>query len=176
VATPLKRAGVDAAFARIQWQHTVSCAALARRLIVDDDAAAEMAFTAGLLHDMGQVDLLHQHGAAYVQLHADAGDADVRILETERFGRPHDTLGAELMESWGLPAAIADAARHHHAPMPISGLSRVQQAVWVANRLGGTPAEAAQAATQSPDTLAPVKQAVADARAEIETLASLLNG
>jgi HD-like signal output (HDOD) protein len=176
VATPLRRAEVDAGFARLQWHHTVSCAALARRLIVDDLAAAEMAFTAGLLHDMGQVELLHRHGAAYVQLHADAGDADVRGLEAERFGQAHDTLGAELMESWGLPAAIADAARHHHAPAPIFDLTLVQQAVWVANRLAGTPAEAAQAAPHSPDTLAPVRQAVAEARAEIETLASLLNG
>ncbi|HEX6705173.1 MAG TPA: HDOD domain-containing protein [Albitalea sp.] len=176
VAVPLRQAGVDAEFARIRWHHTVSCAALARRLIVDDPAAAELAFTAGLLHDIGQVDLLHRHGAAYVALHAEAGTGDVRPLEVQRFGQAHDVLGAELMESWGLPAAIADAARHHHAPPPIAGLSRVQQAVWLANRLAGTPEQAAQALPLAPDTLAPPAQAVAEARAEIDTLASLLNG
>jgi len=55
-------------------------------------------------------------------------------------------------------------------------LTRVQQAVCVANRLAGTPEQAAQALLSCPDTLAAPKDAVAQARAEIETLSSLLNG
>lgn len=176
VVTPLRKADIDPEFARQQWHHTVSCAALARRLIEDDPATSELAFTAGLLHDMGQVHLLQLHGAAYVAMHAEITSGDVRVLETERFGQPHDTLGADLLESWGLPQAISDAARHHHAVPPITRLTPVQQAVWVANQLAGTPEEAAQAAKMSPDSFAPVKQAVAEAKAEIETLASLLNG
>lgn len=176
VAAPLRRADIDPAFARLRWEHTVSCAAIARRLIDDDSGAPELAFTAGLLHDIGQVHLLQTHGAAYVQLHADAAGADVRALETERFGRPHDALGAELLEDWGLPQAIADAARHHHAAPPITGLTVVQQAVWVANRLAGTPEQAAQGELACPETLAPPKQAMLAARAEIDTLAQLLNG
>jgi putative nucleotidyltransferase with HDIG domain len=176
VVTPLRKADVNPEFARLQWHHTVSCAALARRLIEDDSAASELAFTAGLLHDMGQVHLLQAHGAAYVALHADMPGGDVRPLEIERFGHAHDVLGADLLESWGLPQSIADAARHHHAAPPITSLTQVQQAVWVANLLAGTPEEAALAAKVSPDGLAPVKQAVAEARAEIDTLASLLNG
>lgn len=176
VVTPLRQPQVDVEFARQRWHHTVSCAALARRLIDDDPAAAELAFTAGLLHDIGQVHLLQQHGAAYVQLHADQPDADRRPLERERFGRAHDELGAELLEAWGLPQPIADAARVHHAPLPILSLTRVQQAVWVANRLAGTPQEAAQAQSWCPPGLTPAAQAVQEARVEIDTLASLLNG
>jgi putative nucleotidyltransferase with HDIG domain len=176
VATPLRQLQVDAEFARQRWHHTVSCAALARRLIDDDPAAAELAFTAGLLHDIGQVHLLQQHGAAYVQLHADQPDADRRQLERERFGQAHDELGAELLEAWGLPQPIADAARVHHAPLPILSLTRVQQAVWVANRLAGTPDEAAEAQLWCPPGLAPAAQAVQEARVEIDTLAGLLNG
>lgn len=176
IVTPLRRADIDPAFAREQWRQTVSCAALARRLIPDDAAAADLAFTAGLLHDMGQVHLLQLHGAAYAALHAEMPEGDIRPIEAERFGQPHDSLGADLLEAWGLPQPIADAARLHHAAPPIAGLTLVQQAVWVANRLAGTAAEAAEAALLSPDTLAPVKQAVQEARAEIETLSSLLNG
>lgn len=175
VAVPLRRAGVDAVFASARWQHTVSCAALARRLVVGDPASAEMAFTAGLLHDMGQVVLLHEHGEACVRLHAEAAGGDVRPLEVARFGRAHDALGAELMEAWGLPQAIADAARSHHAAPPISGLTLVQQAVWVAHQLAGAPAQAAQIAALCPDCLAPPAQVLAEARSEIETLAGLLN-
>ena len=93
----------------------------------------------------------------------DIPGGDVRPIEAERFGQPHDTLGADLLEAWGLPQSIADAARHHHAAPPLTQLTLVQQAVWVANLLAGTPEEAAQAAKVSPDGLAPVKQAVAEA-------------
>ena len=172
----MRRAEADPAFARSQWHHYVSCAALARRLIVDDPAASDLAFTSGLLHDIGQVQLLQLHGAAYVQLHADAQGGDVRALEAERFGQAHDALGAELLEGWGLPQPIADAARQHHAAAPIGALTLVQQAVWVANRLAHTPQDAAQVAKLSADRLAPAKQALAEASAEIETLDSLLNG
>jgi len=175
VATPLRREDIDPEFARAQWHHTVSCAALARRLIADDLAASELAFTAGLLHDMGQVHLLQTHGAAYIALHVEAAGADVRPLETRLYGQAHDSLGADLLEAWGLPQVIADAARVHHATPPVAQLTLVQQAVWVANRLAGAKPDAAQIATLMPDTLAPIRQAVDEARAEIETLASLLN-
>ena len=176
IATPMRQAQGDPAFAKAQWHHYVSCAALARRLIVDDSAAADLAFTAGLLHDMGQLHLLQQHGAAYVELHASTADTDVRPLEAQRFGQPHDTLGADLLEAWGLPQAIADAARHHHAPPPLAGLTLVQQAVWVANRLAGTAEEIAYAMAHCPDTLGSPKEAIEQAAAEIETLSKLLNG
>jgi putative nucleotidyltransferase with HDIG domain len=177
VAGPLRQAPADAAFAQAQWRHYVTCAALARRLIVDDSAASDLAFTAGLLHDMGQLHLLQQHGAAYVALRAEAAGADVRVLEAERFGQPHDTLGADLLEAWGLPQAIADAARHHHAPLSRPGLTLVQQAVCMANRLAaGSPEQAALAMAHCPDTLGSPKDAMAQASAEIENLCQLLNG
>lgn len=175
VVTPLRSPQIDPAFAKAQWRHTVSCAAIARRLICDDTAAAEMAFTAGLLHDIGHVHLIQQHGAAYAALQLDAADGDCRPLEIQRFGQAHDTLGAELLEAWGLPQVIADAARTHHASAVLNHLTLVQQAVCVANRLAGTPAEAAQAALMAPQSLAPVKQAVEEARAEIDAMGSLLN-
>lgn len=173
---PLRQVDIDPGFARTQWHHTVSCAALARRLIETDVAASDLAFTAGLLHDMGQVHLMQMHGAPYAALHVEMPHGDVRALEAERFGRAHDILGADLLEAWGLPQAIADAARHHHATLPLSQLTPVEQAVWIANRLAGSAEEAAQVAKLSPDSLAPVKQVVDEARGEIETLTSLLNG
>jgi putative nucleotidyltransferase with HDIG domain len=176
VAGPLRETQADPAFAQAQWRHYVTCAAVARRLIVDDPAASELAFTAGLLHDMGQLHLLQRHGVAYVALHAEAGGGDLRALETERFGQPHDSLGADLLEAWGLPQPIADAARRHHAALPLTGLTLVQKAVWMANLLARTPEQAAFALAHCPDGLGAPLEAIAQARAEIDTLSQLLNG
>ena len=99
-ATPLRQPGIDADFARNHWHHMVSCAALARRLIDGDPAASELAFTAGLLHDMGQVHLLQLHGAQYVALHAGVSDADMCAVEASHFDQAHDSLGADLLEGW----------------------------------------------------------------------------
>lgn len=177
VAGPVARSGAaDPEFARAQWQRLVCCAAIARRL-VDDPAAAELAFVAGLLHDIGAVLLLQQHGAAYVALQARAnGGEDLRALEAERFGTPHDVLGAELLEAWGLPQPIADAARRHHdeaAP----GEGAVERAVRTAHRLADAPNEAARAdlAAQMAAAGTPVQDAVDAARVEIEALSGLLN-
>jgi putative nucleotidyltransferase with HDIG domain len=175
MATPLRRADIDPNFARQQWHHTVSCAALARRLIDDDQAASELAFTAGLLHDIGQVHLLQLHGAAYVRLYDDNTEEGIRAAECEHFGQAHDTLGAELLEGWGLPQPIADAARHHHhAQGSIGQLTPIQQAVWVANKVASRKSDSPPEPTIVPDTLAPVEQAMEDARAEIETLSAVL--
>jgi putative nucleotidyltransferase with HDIG domain len=177
VLTPLREAGVDPEFVRTQWQHTVGCAAMARHLIDGDPADCELAFTAGLLHDIGELQLLQWHGAGYAALHArQLGADEMRAAEVLHFGHAHDALGAELLEGWGLPQPIADAARLHHGASPVGLATPVQQAVWVANLLAGTADEAARATAQSPATLAPVERAVERARAEIETLASLLNG
>ena len=120
--------------------------------------------------------LLQLHGADYAELLAAYPAQDLRAIERERFGEAHDTLGAELLEGWGLPQAIVDAARRHHAAPPIAPLSTVQQAVWIANLLAGAPDALAQANLLCPDTLAPVARAVQEARAEIDALADLLNG
>lgn len=177
VAAPIARGGAaDPAFARAQWQRLVSCAAIARRL-VGDSAQAELAFVAGLLHDIGAVQLLQQHGAAYVALHAQAhGADDLRTHEAERFGMPHDRLGAELLEAWGLPQPIADAARRHHENDD-AGDSEVARAVRAAHRLADAPDAAALAAVLAELTAAglPAQAALDAARIEIEALSGLLN-
>jgi len=175
VAAPLRRTDIDPAFARRQWLHTVSCAALARRLIEGDSAASELAFTAGLLHDIGQMCLFQLHGAAYVALFAEVPHGDRRGLEKERFGQAHDSLGADLLEAWGLPQAIADVARQHHAPLQPAQLPLVQRAVWVANHLSDAAGEAGPLMAVSCEGLAPAEQATQEARAEIDALAGLLN-
>jgi len=77
------------------------------------------AFIAGLLHDIGLVLLakLRPQELAAVARQAAEADADtVSQLERRLIGRSHDECAALLARAWSLPAWLADAVGHHHAP------------------------------------------------------------
>lgn len=77
------------------------------------------AFIAGLLHDIGLVllaKLRPQELAAVARQAAEAGADTVSQLERRLIGRSHDECAALLARAWSLPAWLADAVGHHHAP------------------------------------------------------------
>lgn len=97
------------------WSHSVAVAVLADRL---GRAAGftypDLAFTAGLLHDLGKV-VVSSWLASSPALDVSAGlgslDREVAVL-----GVTHPELGEALCLRWNLPKDIAAAARWHHAP------------------------------------------------------------
>ncbi len=102
------------------WTHCVAVAATARTLarktrIVDPD----IAFTAGLLHDMGKVVVdryLHTEFKQIVELLDDEAmhmtDAEQKIL-----GVNHAELGQHLAVLWNLPEMLREAVGYHHNPL-----------------------------------------------------------
>lgn len=113
--------GASAETERVQ-QHALGAAAIARELAPFVGAAADEAFTAALLLDVGELMWLQ------------AGDPDVREriardvpsderarLEREGAGYDHAVLGAAVLEGWGLPAPIPEAVLRHHAKASAAG-------------------------------------------------------
>jgi putative nucleotidyltransferase with HDIG domain len=123
------------------WRHSRATAALAQAIVRAEglpESVAQDAFTAGLLHDIGQVVLASTCGEEY--------DAAIRLASAEHstlvegeqgvFGTTHAQVGAYLLGLWGLPDAVVEAVAWHHAP----GLARRESfspliAVHVANFL-----------------------------------------
>jgi putative nucleotidyltransferase with HDIG domain len=103
------------------WQHSTEVAQTARQLALaetGDRDLAEMAFTAGLMHDLGKVVLAanfddQYHGA--LLLGAKNG---VRAWDVEQdvFGANHGEVGAYLLGLWGLPLPVLEATALHHTP------------------------------------------------------------
>ncbi len=103
----------DTEVARAFWRHELQCAALARHLAPRLGADGESTYMAGLLHDVGRLVMLMQFpDRTEMLLHR---HDDARGLEHERalFGFDHAQVGGALLESWGLPGHIVQAAHEH---------------------------------------------------------------
>lgn len=74
------------------------------------------AFSAGLLHAVGRLIILHNDAAAYEALWEAEGDVPSREAEQERFGIDHARLGAIAADEWKLPGVLIKAIRYYPTP------------------------------------------------------------
>jgi len=110
--------GLKAGSMRRCWQHTVATAVLAEEIAEACDAFANVAFTAGIMHDIGRLGLLVAYPDEYERVILDAAGRSLDVLdfEEEQFGAHHAEAGRLLAERWGLPSEMAVIAGRHHDP------------------------------------------------------------
>jgi putative nucleotidyltransferase with HDIG domain len=123
------------------WQHTVATAVLAEEIAAACDAFQSVAFTAGIMHDIGRLGLLVAYPAEYERVvrHAAERCLDLLDFEQEEFGTQHAEAGRMLAERWGLPPEMALIAGRHHDPcegMELDLLRIVHVACCLADVLG----------------------------------------
>jgi putative nucleotidyltransferase with HDIG domain len=117
--------------AKEYWAHAVAVAVLADRI---GRAAGftypDLAFTAGLLHDLGKVVVATALGEQ-----PDAPAFASVDQEREALGTDHAELGEQLALRWHLPKEICGAARWHHEPdsAPTATLRSVATVVQLAD-------------------------------------------
>lgn len=100
------------------WRHSIVVAGLARRLAPIAGVDADIAFTAGLLHDIGRLALATTAPVATAAAIREAGRSGQPLREVEAvvIGCDHVAAGLALAAHWHLPAALAAAMAGHHAP------------------------------------------------------------
>ena len=123
------------------WQHTVATAVLAGEIAAACDAFSSVAFTAGIMHDIGRLGLLVAYPEEYEQVVRNAAERSLDVLdfEEEEFGAHHAEAGRMLAEQWGLPSEMALIAGRHHDPcegMELGLLRIVHVACRLADVLG----------------------------------------
>ncbi|OIQ89932.1 ribonuclease Y [mine drainage metagenome] len=103
---------------RILWRHSLGVAVCARAIAEDLRYNPEAAFTAGLLHDIGQMLLFAAAPELFEEALRRCRELDEPIVESEQavFGFDHAVVGAELVRHWRLPTEIADGIGGHHDP------------------------------------------------------------
>lgn len=98
------------------WRHSVTVAVASSVVAECAGLPKTVAFTAGLLHDIGKLVLASCARKAYAELRQRAQSEKVALCKMERsaLGVDHAELGGELMRRWNLPADVVAAVSHHH--------------------------------------------------------------
>ncbi|PWB47722.1 MAG: histidine kinase [Nitrosomonadales bacterium] len=100
------------------WRHGIGTAACAQTLARSLGQNQALAFTAGLLHDIGKLALdAYFHDDYQLALaHCVAEDTPLLAAERAVLGVDHAQVGHELARRWKFPAEIQLAIRDHHQP------------------------------------------------------------
>lgn len=112
------------------WRHSIEVAA-ATSLIGDRlDVPRGEAFSAGLVHDVGEALLYRMDPMRYKKLLRSFPGETAELLQAEQaaYGMTHEGVGAVALAKWKLPAALVDAVRYHHHPIR-PGLEPLRMAV-----------------------------------------------
>lgn len=135
------------------WRHSIASAlcaqALAGELRRDD---ADLAFTVGLLHDIGRLALASAFASAYAEVEQWRREHDCPDGDAERavLGIDHAEVGGLIARQWNFAPPIVEAIREHHAPpdaaqVTLTGIAHVADAIAHALGLAGDADEAVPA-------------------------------
>ena len=119
------------------WSHFLAVATCSREIAAKSDACdGEVAFTAGLLHDMGILAFLKAFPTRYqaTLAEATAGDGSLLELESKYFGVGHQFAGEYLAGVWKLPEELRRAIGNHHSGHRAIG-NGLDGAVYMADRI-----------------------------------------
>lgn len=103
------------------WRHQLYCAIAARIIcrFAKKPIEADLAFTGGLLHDIGKAilsEFIQKSAEEIISGIATERYEDYKDAEEKLFGTNHVEVGLVLAEHWKLPQVLQEIIRHHHTP------------------------------------------------------------
>ena len=111
--------GDDESFNRLSfWQHSIGTGVAAKVLARQCGLDQEVAFTAGLLHDIGKLVMAVYFPADFAQVLAWRDEQDCLLKDAEQavLGFDHTLVGIRVAKKWKLPELIMAAIYYHHKP------------------------------------------------------------
>jgi putative nucleotidyltransferase with HDIG domain len=101
-------------------RHSNIAAIASGALALEVGESEGIAFTAGLLHDVGKLVLALGERDKYVAVVEECRNSGASLSETEKmiFGFNHDEVGARLLQRWGVPVEVVMPALGHNDPKP----------------------------------------------------------
>ena len=105
------------------WRHSLTTAMASETLArsgLPVDFEVPVAFTAGLLHDIGKLVFNHvltEETQTIIRTRITDGGLARTDAEREVVGADHAEVGAYLLQTWKLPEDIVEAVGNHHQPV-----------------------------------------------------------
>lgn len=119
------------------WEHSFLCGMAARHIAYDLGLRQDVAFTAGLIHDIGKLVMLRSFEDEYDSHKWLTEFSSEENLENELrvFSFTHDMVGAQLLQKWNFPENLITAVAYHHYPTETNRDLRYAHIVQLANLL-----------------------------------------
>lgn len=110
------RPSSDTPVLRTCWLHSLACAILCEDFAAAAGADKDVAYTAGIIHDIGRLALITAHPKLYQQAVGDGPISPLDLLYRERelFGIDHCQAGHSLVTAWELPVEFLEVTSQHH--------------------------------------------------------------
>ncbi len=118
------------------YHHAVGTALVAEKIAATTEKVLpSIAYTAGLLHDIGKVVLDQYIVGAYPLLYREFHDRQSELIDVESriLGMDHTHIGGMLARKWDLPDTLTDVIRFHHGPEKSSGNAALTAIVYLAD-------------------------------------------
>jgi HD-like signal output (HDOD) protein len=103
---------------RAVWRHNLACALISDQLASVGFLDRDVAYTAGVMHDIGRLALGVVRPKEYSLLLGVHSGSPTSILNAERnlFGWDHCEAGKQLIIDWKMPPAFEPVVADHHEP------------------------------------------------------------
>ncbi len=103
------------------WDHSLRTAFTSRNIAIESKNSdmADLAYTAGLLHNIGKVilaEFLTDHSDDIKAKFIDAKSHDFNKLEKEYLEINHTDVGGLMADNWNLPDCLKYVIQYHHEP------------------------------------------------------------
>ena len=122
------------------WRHNLACAMIAERLAEAGLIDKDLAYTSGILHDIGRMALAVVQPRGYAALLETHHGTAVSVLQAERelFGWDHCETGRQLIDDWKLPPSFEAVVADHLLPRRTDGAWDVAELVKVSCAMAST--------------------------------------
>ena len=120
------------------FKHAVGTALISEKLAsYNGKISNDIAYTAGLLHDIGKIVLDQFMDRAYPLFYRRTQERNETLVNVEKeiFGLNHTESGGRLAEMWELPDRLVDVIKHHHHPEEAEHDNELNHLVYLADLL-----------------------------------------
>ena len=100
------------------WMHSMSVASVSSLIARTCNLAdPQMAFIAGAFHDIGMLASERLDPESFADVLSDVDSlSPINAVEQDLLGWDHTQLGAAVLDHWGMPQSVVQAAASHHHP------------------------------------------------------------